>query len=173
MARRCWFAVALAVALVAAGCSGGGDESSGRATTTTAVSSTTTASPDAGGEPTTTAPTTTAVPGPVVASVNPPVTGPAQVRPGPARGAADRCPAVPERNQPRSDRPSYELTVDVKPDEGIVVGTQKVRFTPDLAVDQLVFRLWANAPRITRSGGRSTWPSTRCRGRPSRTPRRS
>jgi hypothetical protein len=42
----------------------------------------------------------------------------------------------------------------VRPDEGVVNGTETVRFTPDLDVDQLVFRLWANAPRITRGGGR-------------------
>jgi hypothetical protein len=84
---------------------------------------------------------------------NPPVTGPAQVHPGPAQAAANSCPAVPERAQPRSDRPSYDLTVDVRPDEGVVVGTETVRFTPDLDVDKLVFRLWANAPRIARAGG--------------------
>jgi hypothetical protein len=156
MARRLRLAVVLAVlSLVVAACSSGDDpgpdRDEGRASSTT---SSTAAEPSttAGSAPATT--TSSTAPGPVVASVNPPVTGPAQVRPGPARAAADSCPAVPERNQPRSDRPSYELTVDVRPAEGIVVGTQEVRFTPDLDVDQLVFRLWANAPRITRAGGR-------------------
>ena len=81
------------------------------------------------------------------------MTGPAQVRPGPAQPPADSCPAVPERTTPRSDRPTYTLDVDVRLAEGIVVGSQTVRFTPDVATDRLVFRLWANAPRITRAGG--------------------
>ncbi len=93
-------------------------------------------------------PTTTTVP-----AATPQVTGPAQVRPGPAQPAADSCPAVPVRNLPRTDRPVYDLTVDVRPDDGVVVGSETVRFTPDRDVDHLVFRLWANAPRITRAGG--------------------
>ena len=150
MAGRPRFVVALVAALgllSAAACSGDDAPLDARRGTTTTSSQ----PPSSTAEATTTVAT---APGPVVASVNPPVTGPAQVHPGPARPEADSCPAVPERNQPRADRPSYELTLDVRLDEGVVVGTQEVRFTPDLDVDQLVLRLWANAPRITRAGGR-------------------
>lgn len=140
------------VAALVAACSSRGDE--GAASTTSSSPSSTSTSSIPGGSSTSSAPTSSTAPGPVVASVSPPVTGPAQVHPGPAKPAADSCPAVPERTAPRSDRPSYELTVDVRPDEGIVVGTEQVRFTPDLDVDHLVFRLWANAPRITRAGGK-------------------
>jgi hypothetical protein len=152
MARR-WRSVVVlgaVLALVAGACSGGGGEGDGdeRASASTTTSTSTTAPAD--GSSTTGAP---APAGPVISSVNPPVTGPAQVKPGPAVPAADSCPAVPERNQPRSDRPAYEVNLDVNLDEGVVTGTQTVTFTPDLDVDRLVLRLWANAPRITRAGG--------------------
>ena len=137
------------LALVAAACSsddddGGRQRAAGSTTTTSDVDETTSTS------------TTIAVPESTttIAQSTPRVTGPAQLRPGPAQPPADSCPAVPERTTPRGDRPSYDLDVDVRLAEGIVVGSQTVRFTPDLATDRLVFRLWANAPRITRAGGR-------------------
>ncbi|HUP85944.1 MAG TPA: hypothetical protein VM143_09790 [Acidimicrobiales bacterium] len=140
--------LALALALVAAGCSsnGGGGRAAapGRTSAPTESTSTSSTSPSAGPAGTTT----------TVAQATPRVTGPAQVRPGPAQAPAASCPAVPERPTPRSDRPTYDLDVDVRPAEGIVVGNETVRFTPDVATDRLVFRLWANAPRITRAGGR-------------------
>lgn len=46
------------------------------------------------------------------------------------------------------------MRLEVRLDDGIVVGTLAVRFVPDLAVDRLVFRLWANAPRLAAAGGR-------------------
>ena len=150
--RRLVAGVLLVVlALVVAGCSSSGDEgrreaSSGSTTTSSEVGSDSTAS---------TTSTTIAVPESTttIAQATPRVTGPAQLKPGPAQPPADSCPAVPERTAPRSDRPTYSLDVDVRLAEGIVVGSQTVRFTPDVATDRLVFRLWANAPRITRAGG--------------------
>ena len=41
----------------------------------------------------------------------------------------------------------------MKPDENVVEGTEQVDFAPDLATDRVVFRLWANAPRIAAGGG--------------------
>ena len=152
MARRWRSVVVLAalLALVAGACAGDGDrDREARTSPSTTTTSPSTSAP-ADGSSTTGAP---APAGPVISSINPPVTGPAQVKPGPAVPAADSCPAVPERNQPRSDRPAYEVTLDVNLDEGVVTGTQTVTFTPDLDVDRLVLRLWANAPRITRAGG--------------------
>lgn len=149
--------VAMVGLLGAAACSSDGNSprTTGSSTTTAGTGdATTSATAGTADTPASTSSTASPAPGPVVASVNPPVTGPAQVKPGPARPAANSCPAVPERMQPRSDRPVYDLEIDVRPDEGIVVGTQTVTFTPDLDVDRLVFRLWANAPRIQRAGGR-------------------
>ena len=133
-------------ALVAAACSSGdGDSAPARRTTTTAAP----AGDDGATTTTVVVPETTTT----IAAATPPVTGPAQIKAAPGQPPADSCPAVPERLTPRSDRPSYRLDVDVRLADGIVVGTQSVRFTPDVATDRLVFRLWANAPRITRAGG--------------------
>jgi hypothetical protein len=103
---------------------------------------------------TTPGPTTTAVPTTTVPKATPPVTGPARIVPAPAQPAAASCPAVPARGEPRTDRPTYELRVDVRPADNVVVGSQRVRFTPDKDTDRIVFRLWANAPRIARAGGK-------------------
>lgn len=102
----------------------------------------------------TVAPTTAAPPpAPTVPRSTPQVTGPAQITPSPAQPAAASCPAVPARPQPRTDRPTYKLVLDVRLDEGVVVGTQSVRFTPDIDTDRMVFRTWANAPRTAKAGG--------------------
>jgi hypothetical protein len=135
----------VSLALVAAACSSDGEAASPKPTTSTSSgsdaeeSTTTIAVPES---------TTT------IAPATPRVTGPAQIKPGPAQPPAASCPAVPERTTPRSDRPTYQLDVDVRLADGIVVGSETVRFTPDVATDRLVFRLWANAPRITRAGGK-------------------
>lgn len=60
---------------------------------------------------------------------------------------ADACPPAAERRAPDQDRPRYTLSIDADPTTGLVTGTQEVAFTPDLPVDDLVFRLWANGPR--------------------------
>jgi hypothetical protein len=119
-----------------------------------AAPTTTTGPPEA----TTVAPTTASTaPAPTtttIAKVTPPATGPARVVPAPAQAAAASCPTVPARAEPRTDRPTYKLTVDVRPADNVVVGSSRVTFTPDRDTDRLVFRLWANAPRITRAGGK-------------------
>lgn len=40
-----------------------------------------------------------------------------------------------------------------------MTGTERVVFTPDLPVSELVFRLWASAPRPTKAGGSSALTS--------------
>lgn len=65
----------------------------------------------------------------------------------PAAVAVDTCPERPARPAPDPDRPSYEITMTADPDTGVVEGSQRVRFVPDLPVDRLVLRLWANGPR--------------------------
>jgi hypothetical protein len=68
--------------------------------------------------------------------------------------ATATCPAVPARARPDPERPRYALQVDVQPARGTVSGTITVRFTPDLATDRLVFRLWPNGPKLHAVGAR-------------------
>jgi len=67
-------------------------------------------------------------------------------------GTAPPCPPTPPRTEPRAHRSQYTLGIDVRPDENAVQGTLTVRFTPDLATDRLVFRLWPNGPREAGKG---------------------
>ena len=57
-----------------------------------------------------------------------------------------RCPLGP-LPAPAANRPSYQLRIDLQPERRLVTGAERVRFTPDLATDRLVFRLWPNGPR--------------------------
>jgi hypothetical protein len=124
--------------LVAAGAGGDGDEPAD--TTTTSAPTTTATSTTT----TSTAPTTTTT---VVA-------------------APGTCPPPPPRAQPPDRRPQYTLRVDVRPAENAVVGTVDVRFTPDLDVDRLVFRLWPNGPRLRNAGARLDITAVRVDGKP-------
>lgn len=63
-----------------------------------------------------------------------------------------QCPPVPPRLAPRPDRSRYQLTVDVEPDQNKVTGTVDVHFTPDLATDRLVLRLWPNGTALAAAG---------------------
>src|SRR5205814_8162198 len=71
--------------------------------------------------------------------------------PGPV-AQQGQCPPVPPRAQPRPDRTIYHLTVNVDLDHNQVTGTVGAKFTPDLATDRLVFRLWPNGPVLARAG---------------------
>jgi hypothetical protein len=66
----------------------------------------------------------------------------------------DSCPPPAERHRPARDRPRYVADVVADPDSGAVSGTQRVTFTPDLPIDTVVFRLWANGPRPASVGTR-------------------
>jgi len=66
--------------------------------------------------------------------------------------APGTCPPPQPRVEPRADRPRYTLKIDVRPQDNAVQGTVTVRFTPDLATDRLVFRLWPNGPREAGAG---------------------
>jgi aminopeptidase N len=61
---------------------------------------------------------------------------------------------VPARSQPDPERPRYELRLQIDPAASLVSGELKVRFTPDVATDRLVFRLWPNGPRLASGGAR-------------------
>lgn len=63
---------------------------------------------------------------------------------GAGRPAAPPCAAIPASAQPASDRPSYLMDLDVRPEESVVEGRLTVRFVPDLDTDRLVFRLPPN-----------------------------
>jgi len=54
----------------------------------------------------------------------------------------------------------------VSPAANTVTGQVAVRFTPDLATDRLVFRLWANGPRPARAGARLEVGAVTVGGRP-------
>jgi hypothetical protein len=69
----------------------------------------------------------------------------------PPPGAAG-CPA--QRAAPDPRRPVVELAFDLAADLRTVTGTETVTFTPDLPVDQLVFRLVPNAPLTAEAGNR-------------------
>lgn len=56
--------------------------------------------------------------------------------------------------EPWSQRPRYEVNLDIDPVGGTVAGDMRVRFTPPESTDRLVFRLWANVPRAGEGGGR-------------------
>ena len=55
---------------------------------------------------------------------------------------------------PDPKRPRVTLTFDVEPTYARVTGTERVVFTPDAPVRDLVFRLWANGPGSVANGGR-------------------
>ena len=76
---------------------------------------------------------------------------------------------VPARRQPDPDRPRYTVRLDADPAAGTVEGDLTVRFTPDLPIDRLVFRLWANAPRPGSRRQRDHDRHADQRGRPLRT----
>ena len=64
--------------------------------------------------------------------------------------AQPSCPAsyVP----PRADRPRVALTFAVAPDLATVRGTERITFTPDRSITELVFRLTANTAPTAATG---------------------
>ena len=75
---------------------------------------------------------------------------------GASRRSDDQCPVpVAPFVQPAS-RPHYSLSLRVAPDLRSVTGSETVSFTPDLATDRLVFRLWPNADFYAKRGARLT-----------------
>ncbi len=57
------------------------------------------------------------------------------------------CPAPTMRVQPAPDRPHYRIEIEADPVSGHVRGIEDIVFTPDLPVQSIVLRLWANGPR--------------------------
>ena len=69
-----------------------------------------------------------------------------------AVGSTDGCRRSRVYPPPWPDRPRYRMRVTVRLDREMVGGVTRVRFTPDLATDRLVFRLWPNAPVLAARG---------------------
>ena len=70
----------------------------------------------------------------------------------PPTGSTAACPASYAQPDPR--RPRITLTFDLAEDLATVRGTEKVTFTPDLPVRELVFRLTANTGPSVAAGNR-------------------
>ena len=68
--------------------------------------------------------------------------------------------------EPWADRPRYSARLTVEPAKRLVTGDVAVRFVPDADTDRLVFRLWPNAPRIGRAGGRLDVTAAQLGGQP-------
>jgi len=128
---------------VAAGCS---DDRSGGSTASTSTSANSTTTVPAA-ETTTTAavppdPTTsTSAAAGAVGAASAPV-------------AAADCSVPAAYPEPWAERPRYTVHLTVEPAKRLVTGDVAVRFVPTADTDRLVFRLWPNAPRIGRAGGR-------------------
>ena len=84
-----------------------------------------------------------------------PVTTTATAPPTDASG----CPT--ERAGPDPDRPVVDLEFSLAEDRATVTGTETVRFTPDLPVDELVFRLVPNGADGTAQGNQLTVDAVR------------
>lgn len=69
-----------------------------------------------------------------------------------AAAERDACPTAYAVPDPL--RPVISLTFDVAADRRTVRGTEHLVFTPDLAITELVFRLWPDNPRSSSRGAR-------------------
>src|SRR4051794_28301038 len=90
----------------------------------------------------------------VVASTTstlPPVTTTTSTAP-PTTTVPDGCPDPGPLAAPDPHRPVYSASATIDAASGTVDGTLSVHFTPDRPVDELVFRLWANAPNEAPAG---------------------
>ena len=147
------------LALVAAGCSG--DEPAAAPTTTATAPTATTAAP----EPSTTAPAPSTATSTTSSPAGPAGGGPAPA-PRPAPVPAAPCDVPPGYPEPWPDRPRYTAHLGVEPGKRLVTGDVTVRFVPDAGTDRLIFRLWPNAPRIGRAGGRLDVTASQVGGQP-------
>ena len=93
------------------------------------------------------------VPPTSAAPSSPPVSPSASVPAAPSATPASPVACATEYAAPDPRRPVVSLAFAVADDKATATGTERVTFTPDLPVDRLVFRLWANAPVPRRFGG--------------------
>ncbi len=139
--------LALAVLAVVAACTSAGDGA-----TATARAPAADAGEAVAGVPPASAPATTVTtvgPGPTTTTAPPPATT--------APAGVDACPTPGPRRAPDPARPTYDVDLAVALEGATtarVTGTSTIAFTPDLPVDSLVLRLWAEAPRPAGAGTR-------------------
>lgn len=81
-------------------------------------------------------------------------------RPAPS-ATGDRCPS--SYLPPDPSRPV--VTLHFRLGAGRVDGRERIVFTPDRPVDELVFRLWPNSPQTARDGARMSVSAVRVDGR--------
>jgi hypothetical protein len=79
---------------------------------------------------------------------------------------SDACGLPAGYPEPWPDRPRYTAHLNVEPGRRLVTGDVTLRFVPDADTDRLVFRLWPNAPRIGRAGGRLDVTAAQLAGQP-------
>ncbi|MDT0274910.1 M1 family aminopeptidase [Blastococcus goldschmidtiae] len=82
------------------------------------------------------------------------VTAPTSATASPAPAPAGDDASCGERARPDPDRPRIALDFRLADDLRTVTGTQTVSFTPDLPVEELVFRLVPNGPDVSAAGSR-------------------
>lgn len=75
------------------------------------------------------------------------------------------CGVIPKRNVTRSDLTQYDIDATVDLDKNEVRGTLRAEFTPDLATDRIVMRLWPNGPIPAGHGGHMTVSAASVDGR--------
>jgi hypothetical protein len=68
----------------------------------------------------------------------------------PVAAAAPTCPAA--YLDPVADRPQVNLRFRLTPGKSRIYGYQRIVFTPDLPIDRIVLRQWANMPKYRASG---------------------
>jgi len=120
------------------------------------------------------APTTAASPSPATAAAGP-VASPTVAGSSPRAVAVSASPVAatascpPTYAQPDPRRPRLSARISVA--DGVVTGSERIVFTPDLPISSVVLRLWAAAPRPAAGGSRIDITSVRVDGT-ARTPRR-
>ena len=137
------------VCLVAAACNDDGEAAAPTSTTTAAETTTTAAAPT----------TSTSATGGTVGGGTP-------SPPAPAPVPASDCTVPAGYPEPWPERPRYTARLTVEPGKRLVTGDVAVRFTPTADTDRLVFRLWPNAPRMARAGGRLDVTASTIGGQP-------
>jgi hypothetical protein len=70
----------------------------------------------------------------------------------PATTTTSPTPSDPSWTEPPSDRPVVELSFEIAEDLASATGTERVSFTPDARVCELVFRAWPNKPVTAATG---------------------
>jgi aminopeptidase N len=78
---------------------------------------------------------------------------------------SDVVPPRPDVVRPWPDRPVTDLRFEVSADLRSVSGQERVAFTPDLDICELVFRAWPNKPATVRAGSAMTVSRVRVDGR--------